>query len=344
MVSRRIKLEIENAPSIKMITGVNGVSGEWNQFTRTIFERIARKINQVVTRKVLETPLLVKDFLLLGQDEFENIRFKYHLRTVDDFIDFLSQLSHPKPYNWISGKTLQAYWNNGNAKDKKLNVLLTFIGVEISEWDEWKMVKDTPQLKTSGPGKYSDNVNGTLKLIKKHFTGHYYRYFQKSDGSQVIIKAPFVIREDPHDIVAIDTKTGGHRYKSSYMIIRDGALYIECENIDWNEKETYIFNVGFEINPQLITGVSNTLNRKGQAIAIKNVLVKQEEPFNYKNSAAVELPLSGSYAPDSEEAQLVSFFRHSSDNIISTIHCHSLSELHSLWKGGLVRNELKAES
>ncbi|NJN27058.1 MAG: hypothetical protein HC819_14315 [Cyclobacteriaceae bacterium] len=173
MISRRIKLEIENSPVIKNITGVNGINGDWGNFTRTVFERIARKINQVTTQKVMEMPYLVKDFLLLGQDEFENIKFKYQLNNTDDFIEHLKNINNQKPYNWISGKTLQGYWNNSNAKDKKLNVLLAFLGVGMHEWDEWKAMKPGPgdQTRSLGYSKFSDNETGTLKLLKNILPG-----------------------------------------------------------------------------------------------------------------------------------------------------------------------------
>lgn len=330
MISPRIRLELENSPLLKNITGVNnGVDTDWKDYTRTVFERIARRINQITTQKVIDAPYLVKDFILLGQDEFENLSFKFRLKTIDEFIDHLKNMNYQKPYNWISGKTLQSYWNNGNAKDKKLNVLLTFLGVNLQEWDEWKSFKGTPSNHKNNiqHTKYSDNENGTLKLVKKYFTGYYYRYFQKADNSPVLVKAPFIIKEDPHDIVVAETKTVGHRYKSTYMIIRDGALYMEFENKDWNEKETYIFNIGFEINPQVITGVSNTLNRKGQAIAIKNVLVKQSENYDYKKSKGIEIPYNQSLDTHSEESKLVSFFKEKGNNVITTFHCYSMEEL-----------------
>lgn len=327
MIPKKIRSEIETSPVITNIIGIKSIPGDWQGFTRTTFERIARRINQEVTRKVIDAPFLVKDFLLFGEHEFENILFKHKLKNMDDFIEYLKGINHQKPYSWISGKTLQGYWNDGDAKEKKLNVLLTFLGVNLQDWDDWKNHREVSV--TPAANASPNRLNDTLHLLKKHFVGHYYRYYQKTDNSPVVIKTPFIIREDPRDIVVVETKTMGHQYKSAYMIIRNGALYIECENMDWNEKESYIFNIGFETNPQVMTGVSNTLNRKGQAIAIKNVLVKQNQPFDYHTMSGVEIPFEHQFEASSEEARVVSFFK-SGSNIITTPYCYTLEELSSL--------------
>ncbi len=320
MISGKIKAEIERSAVITSIAGVKGGAG-WGSFTRTIFERIARRINQEVTKKAIESPDLVRDFLLIGEQEFAKMLFTYKLSGMDDFLAHLSKTSTQKPYRWISGKTLQSYWNNGSAKDKKLNVLLTFLGVNLSDWDNWKLPQ-AEQPVMSPP----DN---TLRLLQRHFIGCYYRYYQKTDSSNVLIKTPFVIREDRNDLVVVETKTLGHQYKSTAMTIRNGALYIECENLNWDEKESFIFNVGFEPNPEVLTGVSNTLNRRGQAIAIKNVLVKQSHPFDYATEAGVEISFHQHFDAGSEEACVVPFFRNSPRNIICTPYCYTLGELAS---------------
>lgn len=126
MILSRIKSEIENSPSLLQVTGVPAKGLDWKNCTRTVFERIARRINQEVTQQVIRNNYLVKDFLLFGENEFDNIKFRYKLSSMDDFVDLLKSMNQQRPYNWISGKTLQCYWNYSNAKDKKLNVLLSF--------------------------------------------------------------------------------------------------------------------------------------------------------------------------------------------------------------------------
>lgn len=326
MIPNRIKTNIESSPHFLEVNGISSDSKDWKHFTRTTFEKIARKINQKVSQLVIESPFLVQDFLLFGENEFENICFKHKIANPDDFIGVLKSMNHQRPYNWISGKTLQGYWNNSNAKDKKLNVLLTFLEVDLEEWDQWK--NDTLTVETKQESNSKAQYNSTLLLLRKHFVGHYYRYYQKTDKSPVLIKTPFVIKAHEEEIVSVNTKTLGHRYKSSYMIIRDGALYIECENLDWNEKESFIFNIGFETNPQIITGVSNTLNRRGQAIAIKNVLVKASFPYDYHQAEGIEIPYDGHpLDPDGVDSKILHFFKRNSDNVITTNFCYSLDEL-----------------
>jgi hypothetical protein len=293
----------------------------WANFTRTVYNRIAKKINCIVTSEVIAKPYLVIDLLLFGEDEFQNILFKNNLSSAEGFIAMLKSHHQQKPYSWISGKTLQAYWNNCNAKEKKLHVLLTFLGVAIDDWEEWKQ--------TSGNETEAVNKkdNGSLRVIKENFSGCYYRYFQKTDRSAVLIKTPFLVSSDEQEVVSINTKTIGHKYKSNFMTIRDGAWYIECENLDWNEKESFIFNVGFQINPKVIMGVSNTLNRRGQATAIKNILVRQDTPFNYSKINGLEIPFEQEPGLSGEEQTILNYFKSTEDNIIRSTNCSSLQDL-----------------
>ncbi len=338
MISPRIRYAIEQSPILKSVVGITPPDG-WNNQTRTFFERVAKGINQVVTEKVINYPVLVTDQLLFGGDEMESILARYRLYEIDDFITHLKNMHYQNPHKWISGKTLQAYWNNGNAKNRKLNVLLTFLGIDFHDWHEWKFIPETNQngsneLTYGYPNSSTNKLeNGSLRVIKKYYTGSYYRYFQKPGNSQTLIKAPFIVKEDKEHVVVIETKTIGHSYKSTYMAIRDGALYLDCENMDWNEKETYIFNIGFEINPKVITGVSNTLNRKAQAIAIKNVLVKQDGCIDYENTDGIEICYDAPLPPESEEAQIISFFKRSGNNIISTFNGNTLEELNNFHLG-----------
>ncbi|MEM9678784.1 MAG: hypothetical protein AAF901_00555, partial [Bacteroidota bacterium] len=268
MIPSRIKTAIENSNLNDAIDkGRYGL--EWSDFTRTVFEQIARKINAKVTTIACLKKYLIDDLLLLGREELENLLFKLDLGNTSEFIEHLKGLNGHNSHCWISGKTLYTYWNGGNAKDKKLNVLLTYLDVETQHWDDWK----ANQVLEEDTGK-TDSSNNTL--LKTHYLGSYFRYFQKTDGSPTLVKAPLQISTD-HRGVIVFTKTTGHEYRSSSVRIRGGALYIDCENIVWNEKESHIYNVGFESNPQLLLGVSITLDRRGQALGIKNVLVKQGE-------------------------------------------------------------------
>lgn len=326
MISPKIKLEIEKSPILQKVINTRGNDDNWSKYKRTFFERIARKINQEVTKRVVASPFLVKEYLLFGEDEFENILFKHKLSGMDDFVGYLQSLNIQKPYLWISGKTLQGYWNNGNAKDKKLNVLLTFLDVELSQWDNWKNFKSNGREDQEAPNQ---NNRHALQLLKKYYLGNYFRYYQKTDGSPVLVKAPFVIREDPKEIVVIETKTVGHRYKNSSVAIRDGALYVDCENLDWNEKESYVFNIGFETNPELISGVSNTLDKRGKAMAIKNILVKNALKYDFRQIHAIEIPFNHKFDKLCADSMLLDFFKRSPYNLIKTQRFFSFDDLSS---------------
>ena len=113
---------------------------DWKSFTRTHFNLIAKEINKNVSSYVQENPILIYDYLLLGKDKVEKLKFDHNLDTSEELIDQLDLTSVNKPFNWISGKTLERYWNELDVKPKdlKLNVLLSYLQVSIKDWEEWK--------------------------------------------------------------------------------------------------------------------------------------------------------------------------------------------------------------
>ncbi|MEJ2004657.1 MAG: hypothetical protein P8X57_06780 [Cyclobacteriaceae bacterium] len=319
MLSSKVKSKQEASELLSKSINYHKYGRDWRYFSRTAFESIARKINQHVNQQVLDQPSLVEEHLIIGQDEMESLFFRQKMESLQDFYNFIEHQNSIKPFNWICGKTLQSYWNGGNPKDKKYNVLLAFLEIPVEEWDEWKQpVSDSLSLPF-------DRTN--TNLLKRHYLGCYFRYYQRSDESKVIVKTPLIIREDTNSGVIVETKTVGHRYRSTYVAMRDGALYIDCENIDWNEKENHIYNIGFETNPEVIVGISNTLNSRKQAIALRNILVRQSEPFDYSSMEVVEIPYDSDLPEHGEEKRIIDFFRETSCNILRTTYMYSLDEL-----------------
>ncbi len=320
MVSKRIREEIEHHELIRSSINVSRYGSDWTSYPRTVFENIAKKINQEVTHRVIANPLLVGDNLIVGQDELDSVFFKKGFSSLEEYLEDLKSLNSYRPYHWISGKTLHSYWNGGNAKDKKLNVLLTFLGIPLDQWEEWKN-QEAKEV------AFAPDTDLSLNVLRKYYTGCYFRYYQKTDESPVMVKTPFVMRTSFNGQPVVETKTIGHEYRSIHITVRDGALYIDCENLDWNEKESFIFNIGFETNPHVLVGVSNTLNRRREALAIKNILVKQKEPFDYRTTNGVEIPFDGYHPHNEEEACVLEYFRTSQDNLIKTNYSYSLEEL-----------------
>ncbi len=319
MLSTKVKSKLEASELLSGSINYNRYGRDWRYFSRTAFESIARKINQHVTERVLEDPSFVEEYLIVGHDEMDSLFFREKLESIQDFLDYIAYQNSFKPFNWISGKTLQSYWNGGNPKDKKYNVLLTFLEIPVEEWDIWKQ----PASESFSLPFDRTNTN----LLKRHYLGCYFRYYQRSDERDVVVKTPLIIREDTNSGVIVETKTQGHRYRSTYVAMRDGALYIDCENIDWNEKENHIYNIGFETNPKVIMGISNTLNRRKQAIAIRNILVRPEESFDYGTMEVEEIPYDRVFTEECEDQKVLEYFRNSSCNILQTDYLYSLEEL-----------------
>jgi hypothetical protein len=195
MLPERLKNEIENS-SILLPTIQEQKNGlDWSTFTRTTFMKIAKHINKKVSLDVIESPYLIEDNLLMGSIQLDRIFNLHSLKTITDFLDYVRHIPKYRTYNWISGKTLQSYWNNENAKDKKLNVLLTFLGVHHNQWDQWKLPTTTSLNLPSTNNSIYGNDEQTNHLLKKYFLGHYFRYYQKLDSSRSIIKTPLILRE-----------------------------------------------------------------------------------------------------------------------------------------------------
>ncbi len=303
----------------------------WQRFTRTQFNLVARIINRKITLEVLRNPDLVEMNLITGKQHLEKQLFALKCQTVFDFVRYLGNLGEYRIYNWISGKTLQSYWNEGEAKYIKINALLVFLEIPFADWHSWQKENQRgPEAYSASLARnnYSGNGYGktSLTLIKSYYLGNYFLYYQKTDGSKNIIKTPFILKENESGQIVVKSVSEGHRYSGKVMGIRDGCLYINCQNLDFEEMEQYVFNIGLETKPQVLFGVSNTVSVKNrQAVALKNILIKQShaDPA-FDNIPETEIPFSHKYSSRSEESLVVSYLAHSGNNIIVTPNCCNL--------------------
>ncbi|MEN7548123.1 hypothetical protein AAG747_09385 [Rapidithrix thailandica] len=321
MLSEKIKNAIEESEVIRQSVDLKRYGNDWTSFTRTTFNHIARVINAEVSRQILKKPYLLQEFLLFGNDELDSILFTYKLEDISEFKEYLKKRNPQRPHNWISGKTLYSYWHGGNPKSRKINVLLTFLQIEPQLWDKWKK---------AGLSTVKQQISKDLQLLKQHYLGHYFRYYQKSDNSPVMLKTPFIIREDPWDVVVVEMKTIGHQYRSSAIALRDSALYIDCENLNWDDKESFVFNIGFDPHPEVLVGVSNTLNRRRQTIALKNVLVRQPKVYDFQAAQGLEIPFDADLSIESVDYQILHYFKSNTHNLMMMPYCSHVEELSQL--------------
>lgn len=233
-------------------------------------------------------------------------------------------------YNWISGKTLQSYWNGGEAKYIKINSLLVFLQVPFDEWDNWQKVQE---LGRGNSIRLSSVNNGfsrsSMVIIKNYYLGNYFLYYPKTDGSSNIIKTPFILKEHENGQIIVRSVSEGHRYSGKVIGIRDGCLYINCQNLDFEEMEQYVFNIGLETKPEVLFGVSTTVSvRNRRPVALKNILVKQtKDDKNFDNIHEIEIALDKIFDTETEEAIIVNYFKNSVHNIITTNSCRKLEDV-----------------
>lgn len=293
---------------------------DWSRYTRTIYTQIAKKINQKVTLDVVNNPILVEDNLLIGSNELDRIFRAEDIETVPEFMEYLLKIPKYRAFNWISGKTLQTYWTEESVpKEKKINVLLTFLGIDIHDWDSWKS-------KNEDNTYYQNHINHN-DLIKKYYLGTYYRYYQKTDFSNTLIKVPFIIYEDTKGQIVAQSKTVGHTYRSTYIEIRDGALYIHLKNLNWDEYEYHIINVGFATSPSLLMGTSNSLSNKKQALCKRNIFVYESEEIDFESVHAEEIPFDRVTAPEHPEFHIQQYFIKNSHHLILSTLTLSVEDL-----------------
>ncbi|MFM8832720.1 MAG: hypothetical protein ACKOEV_03660, partial [Cytophagales bacterium] len=235
MISLRIRTAIEGHLQLTEDLLDNGFGTDWKKFNRTVFDFIANRINRAVTGRITSSTFLITERLIIGQDHLDNLLFDKKLKDEESLIHAIA--NSKRTFHWLSGKTLHSYWHGGKAKETKLNVLLVFLGIDPAEWEEWKSARRNAQ-----PTPLRAKKSVQQDVLKNYFLGNYHLYYQKSDGSNVLIKAPFVIERDANDQVVVQTITEGHLYKSSLVELREGILYIHLENQFFNDKENHIFN------------------------------------------------------------------------------------------------------
>jgi hypothetical protein len=302
---------------------------DWNSFTRTQFNTVARVINKEITREVVANPELVELNLIIGKQKLEKEMQRLRCHSLYDYLKLLGNMNEYRIYNWVSGKTLQSYWQGGDCKFIKMNALLVFLKVPMKDWESWqqenRMINAKPALPVPGFSKSS------LQIVKSYYLGNYFLYYQKTDGSKNIIKTPFTLKEHESGQVIVKSVSEGHRYSGKVMGIRDGCLYINCQNLDFEEMEQYVFNIGLETKPQVLFGVSNTVSVKTRlAVALRNILVKQKtDDPSFDNIQETEIPFTRKYPALTEEAIIVGYLKQFTDNIISTPNCCNLEDLKS---------------
>ena len=333
LLSTKIKEAIEKNTEIIQLNFNDKSTADWSNFTRTNFNNVAHFINKKITKIVVNQPALVEHYFIIGKLKIEKDILNLRCGTVSGFIKHLNERSEYQIYNWVSGKTLQSYWNDGDAKMVKVNALLVFLQVPLKEWNFW--IKEIPasfineEVATIFPFKINDPNHFSFSILKKYYVGNYYLYYQKTDGSDHIIKTPFILKEHKNGQILIHSISEGHRYSGIVMGLKDGCLYINCQNLDFEEMEQYVFNIGLETNPEVLFGVSTTVSVKERlAVALKNVLVKQKTNIKgFQEESEIEISFSKEYKEVSEESIIVGYLKKDAGNIIKTQSCCNLSEL-----------------
>ena len=333
LLSTKIKNGIEENNEIIKYLFTTKNNTDWCNFTRTIFNNIAHLVNTKITKAVIINPALVEQFLVVGKLKIEKDILNFRCGSVSGFIKHLNERSEYQIYNWISGKTLQSYWNNGDAKMVKINALLVFLQVPFKDWNNWiieaQVSSADEHITNIFPFKIIPPDHASFLILKKYYVGDYYLYYQKTDGSKNIIKTPFLLKEDKTGQILIHSVSEGHHYNGMVMGVKDGCLYINCQNIDFEEMEQYVFNIGLETKPEVLFGVSTTLSVKERlGVALKNVLVKQKTNVTgFEKKREIEISFNKKYEEVSEESVIVTYLKNSFCNIIKTQSCCNLSDL-----------------
>lgn len=336
MITKRVLDALELHEGIISVLKQRTAKSDWKTFTRTVFNLIAKYINQNITITVVENPYLLQEHLLFGEQKFEMLLIELKLDNSQDLGEYLKALEPNKPFNWVSGKTLQSYWSGGTPKELKLNVLLTFLAVPIQEWDEWKYGEASiiPNENCSNPNELKEsyfNFNKKktikdhfLKCISKYYLGSYFLYYLKSDKHGKVVKAPFVIYEDQEGEILFRTINEGQRYISYPVQKMANALCFMGKNLDWEEiNEMHLINIGMETNPEVLFGVSITMSKYGGfPMALKNILILQSQDIHFLDEVK-EKEFHIEHTVENEQDDLVRnyFKKHESQIMFAEFGC-----------------------
>jgi hypothetical protein len=336
MITKRVLDALEIHEGIASILKQRTAKSDWKTFTRTVFNLIAKYINQNVTRTVVENPYLLQEHLLFGEQKFEMLLSELKLDNSNDLVEYLKALDPNKPFNWVSGKTLQSYWSGGSPKELKLNVLLTFLAVPIQEWDEWKYGEAIiiPNENSSKPNDLTEsyfNFSKTktvkdhfLKCISKYYLGSYFLYYLKSDKHGKVVKAPFIIYEDEEGEILFRTINEGQRYISYPAQKMANALCFMGKNLDWEEiNEMHLINIGMETNPEVLFGVSITMSKYGGfPMALKNIMIRQSQDIHFLDEVKEKEFYIDHTAENEQDALVLNYFKkHESQIMFAEFGC-----------------------
>jgi len=338
-LTEKLKTAIEEHPDIINALNNKKRTSGWQGFTRTQFNLAAKVINKQISKEVQVNPDLVEMSLIIGKDSLEKHLRSLRSNHVYDFIRHIGALGEYRVFNWISGKTLQSYWSGGDAKYVKVNALTVFLQIPFSEWDQWQKAQEQKtdlynnlsRLPLTGSG-FSRT---SMAIIKSYYLGNYFLYYPKTDGSPIVIKTPFILKELDNGQVVVRSVSEGHRYSGKVIGIRDGCLYINCQNLDFEEMEQYVFNIGLETKPQVLFGVSTTVSvRNRRPVALKNILVKQTgEEKDFESIPETEIAFDQLFPIENEEAIIVGYFKNTGNHIITTNSCRKLEDVKKLAGG-----------
>lgn len=323
MITTKVLNAIEAAEDINLLLSKRTAKSDWKTFTRTIFNLIAKHINQKVTKEVIQNPYLLNEHLLFGEHKFEILLSELKLDNNFELLEYIKDKEPGKPFNWVSGKTLQSYWSGGNPKELKINVLLVFLGIPITEWDDWKhgdlstgTFKNDIESKKSPDSYFNFNNSKTvkghfLKCISNYYLGSYYLYYLKSDNQRKVVKAPYIIYEDEEGEIIFKTTNEGQRYVSYPAQKMANALCFMGKNLDWEEiNEMHLINIGMETNPEVLFGVSITMSKYGGfPMALKNILIHQSKDIHFLDDVKEKEFYIDHPAENEQDALVLNYFK-----------------------------------
>lgn len=335
MTTTKVLNAIELDEDVNVLLYQRTIKSDWKTYTRTIFNLIAKLINQKVTEKVIENPYLLNEHILFGELKLEMLFSELKLDNILDFLECIKEQKQNKPFNWISGKTLQSYWSGGSPKELKINVLLVYLNIPIQEWDDWKYgdssLKNNENILTNKPENYfnfnnSKTVKGHfLKCISNYYLGSYYLYYLKSDRQRKVVKAPFIIYEDNQGEIIFKTTNEGQNYISYPAQNMGNALCFMGKNLDWEEiHEMHLINIGMETKPEVLFGVSITMSKYGGfPMALKNVLIHQSNDIHFlDNIPEKELYLDHKNNIEDKDSLVINYFKKNEhQNIFAEFGC-----------------------
>lgn len=156
-----------------------------------------------------------------------------------------------------------------------------------------------------------------LEIIEKFYTGSYYLYGPAPESQGVILKTPCSISSSPEGELAFELWGRTYHFRSASMQLRKNLLYIEIENIWFDDRGMFVLSLPSSLYPEKISGIAVFIDANNRPVGQRILLIKQQQNFE-----ADHIPPSDQLRDNqennlnSDDIWILDYFRQNNHNLM----------------------------